>query len=217
MNGLDQKQEFILQVGQCVEALRKLEYSSDHKDQKLQMALTERFLGLSKLAAAYKLGGMRQLAECVAERLSAEKQMSVPLQQLEYAGLKLAAEWLDELMQLYTNDLPEPRGPVNNLVYSFTLLDRAEMAGRLQLSESPDPFAGDPVETTEVWMSYLQGKDPFSEDPGFGHLFDLLQRTLNHVSCLGVTCGPDPFARDPQVCQTGIVDIFEQDPPLSTA
>lgn len=214
MDDLHHEQECVLPVQQCTAALRKLEIGTDDDWRQSRSVLAVRFQQLSPLLAAHNLNGVRRIVDCVGSCLARERELPEQIRQLERNTLSLAAEWLDELMRLHTNRLPEPRGLVNNLLYSFALLDHAEAAGSVEPVKSSDLFAGDPVVTSEAWRSYTRDIDPFSEDPGFGHLYDLLQRTLNHVACLGVCCGYDPFARDPEACESGSVDMFEGDPPL---
>lgn len=210
-------QDFILQVGQCSAALRKLGRACGDKGQLPATILAENFEHLSAAAAARDLVSIRQIVDSVGKSLSTRAKLPARLGQLERDTLNLAAEWLDELIRFFVNKLPEPRGLISNLVYSFSLLERAKIAGDAKRAEASDHFAADPAVFSDVWLSYPRGGDPFAEDPGFGHLFDLFQRTLNHVACLGVTCGPDPFGRDPDVCKSGTVDLFEKDPPLPIA
>ncbi len=214
MDDLHHEQEFIFQVEQCTAALRKLKIEPDDHGRQSRAALAERFLQLSPLITAHNLDGVRRIVDCVGQCLSRERELPAQIQQLERNSLSLAAEWLDELMRLYANRLPEPRGLVNNLLYSFVLLQHAEAAGSMEPACPSDLFAGDPGVTSEAWSFCARDIDPFTEDPGFGHLYDLLQRTLNHVACLGVCSGSDPFAKDPEACDSGSVDMFERDPPL---
>ena len=215
MDDLHHERKLTFQVQQCAAALRKLDIDAVEENPSSRSALAERFRQLSLLAATHKHEGVRRIADSVAHCLSRGRDLPAQIQQLECNSLSLAAEWLTELIPLHDNGLPEPRGLVDNLLYSFVLLDHAEAAGSTEPINPSDLFDGDPVVTSEVWSTYARDIDPFSEDPGFGHLFDLLQRTLNHIACLGVCTGSDPFARDPDVCETGSVDLFEKDPPLT--
>ncbi len=216
MDDLYQEQTLTLQTQQCAGALRVLVVAPDENAQSSRSALAEQFRELSLLAAKNNHKGVRQIADRVGHCLTRDRELPAQMQELECSSLGLAAEWLSELARLHDNSLPEPRGLVDNLLYSFALLDHAAMAGSVDLTYPPaDLFDADPAMISDVWNSYVRDIDPFSEDPGFGHLFELLQRTLNHIACLGVCFGSDPFARDPEVADTGSVDMFEKDPPLN--
>lgn len=107
---------------------------------------------------------------------------------LERELLILIADWLDQLAILESQNLPLPRTLVRELLYSVELVERSRGADSLQqlLEDEPidkkpgtDPFADDPELPGD---SGAADADLFAEDPGFGMVYDLFQRTLT-VEC----------------------------------
>ncbi len=125
-------------------------------------------------------------------------------EKLEIEVIELACDWLLQLSVLYRESLPVPRALINDLVYTFDLVDHAHGAHSLAdiikaRVDSPanrhrDVFAEDP--DVDVTPSVVMTSDPFDNDPGFGVEFDLLQRTLS-------IAGSE---------QAGIIDPFDDDP-----
>ncbi|MEE4253684.1 MAG: hypothetical protein V2I50_06530 [Desulfuromusa sp.] len=155
---------------------------------------------------------------------------------LEIETIELASDWLEQLIVLHKEDLPEPKSLVAELLYTFDLVERSQeavtlaelVASRFETGKKNgvDPFSDDPefeVQEREA-SSHL---DPFAEDPGFGLEFDLLQRTINFV-VETEQIDDDPFNADPALNfqeneaanmevtpapVTSSYDIFADDPP----
>lgn len=204
MSDQHQRQALYRQAESCAEALHR-QIAESSNEQRPSDVLIEEFHALGARALTLECDSFQRIAACVCRSLSCQTTLSSQLQQINKDNLTLAADWLVQLSRICNNSLPEPKGLVFDLIYSFYLLERAARAeatgsvrGRAgQGSESFDIFAEDPVITAEIWQNYVLENDLFSEDPGFGHLFDLFQRTLSHVAGLVDTSVSDPFGNDP--------------------
>ncbi len=119
---------------------------------------------------------------------------------LELEMIRLAVDWLNQLVIFYREDLPEPKSLIAELLYAFDLIERCHVA-ETKVDEPPaqtlDPFLDDSDFNLNDQLP-KQRTDFFDEDPGFGLEFDLLQRTINFVSEM-TKVGDDPFASDPQL------------------
>ena len=124
---------------------------------------------------------------------------------IELETIELAVDWLDQLLILYGEDIPEPKSLVAELINTFDLVERSQGAVSLvELvkdqtgqggSAAVDPFSSDPPFAVGA-HPVPSHQDPFAEDPGFGLEFDLLQRTINFVVESG-NIEDDPFRDDP--------------------
>lgn len=146
---------------------------------------------------------------------------------LEKEALTLAADWLEQLILLYSEGLPGPKALVQELLYTFDLVERSHevvaLSDLLEQNEGrEDIFSQDPELSID---QYEQPKplDPFEGDPGFGMEFDLLQRTLT-LNRAGGGAQKDIFTDDDMLGSgntpagaSGSVDkgdIFADDPSL---
>ncbi len=212
MNDANPQLDMLQCISSCAEALRQHADRLPSTEQESTVALIERLQELSLRAATEDLSSVQKIAERACHSLARLGGLPSRLQQLESRNYSLAAEWLEQLARLYRSGMPEPRELIVDLLYSFSLLDQAVGAERAEHVNPPDLFDGDPVATSEAWSSYVENNDPFADDPGFGHLFDLLQRTLNHATELRTDFPNDPFSQDPLVAAIGSADMFAEDP-----
>ncbi|MCF6267709.1 MAG: hypothetical protein L3J57_14350 [Desulfuromusa sp.] len=160
---------------------------------------------LKKAAADTDVDSFRLIAGCIETVLNRHVTTHTILSGVELETVELAVDWLDELLILYREDLPEPKSLVAELLNTFDLVERSEGAVSLvELvnnqagqggSSAADPFSDDPDFAVET-HSTPEHQDPFAEDPGFGLEFDLLQRTINFV-VESDSINNDPFNDDP--------------------
>lgn len=150
--------------------------------------------------AEVALQGQKLLGTCLANQ-----QLPGPL---ECEVLKLAGDWLSQLIVLFAEELPEPRSLVVELLDTFALVERYQGAESTladliaahegkDLRASEDLFAEDPEMAMMLSPQAAGDDDPFSEDPGFSLEFDLLQRTLRRVPEMPAA-DADLFAQDPE-------------------
>lgn len=212
MNDADQQRDMLQRISSCAEALRQHADRLPGAEQESTAALTDCLQHLSLCAVSENLDSVRRVADRVSRSLSRFGTLPSRLQQLESRNLSLAAEWLEQLARLYRNGMPEPKDLIYDLLYSFALLEQAVCSQSAECAALSDIFDEDPVVTSEAWDSYVRDSDPFADDPGFGHLFDLMQRTLNHATDIQADIPVDPFHQDPQVVTFRSVDMFGEDP-----
>jgi hypothetical protein len=203
MNDGDQQRDMLRRISDCAEALRQHADRLPGPEQESTAALIEHLQQLSLCADTENLNSVQKIAEKVCHSLARFGGLPSRLQQLESRNYSLAAEWLEQLARLYSSGFPEPKELISDLLYSFSLLEQAVCAQRAENSELSDLFDEDPVATSEAWNTYVQDNDPFVDDPGFGHLFDLLQRTLSHATDLRTDLPADPFSQDPMLAGAG--------------
>jgi len=211
MNDADQQLDMLQRISSCAEALRQHADRLPSAEQESTAALIDRLQDMSRRAATENLTSVKKIADKACHSLVRLGGLPSRLQQLESRNYSLAAEWLEQLARLYRSGMPEPRELICDLLYSFSLLDQAVGAERANNINPSDVFDGDPVATSEAWHNYVQKSDPFADDPGFGHLYDLLQRTLNHATDMRVDFPNDPFFQDPLVAVNGSGDLFVED------
>lgn len=154
---------------------------------------------------------------------------------IELETVELAVDWLAQLAILHTENLPEPKSLVAELLYAFDLVAYSQDAAALAVlvaeraeKSHVDPFSDD-LGFDLANYSVPAHCDPFADDPGFGLEFDLLQRTINFVVETRILAA-DPFSEDPSVDAMGDkelsaqvradsavlpYDFFAGDPPLS--
>ncbi|MBD1399483.1 hypothetical protein [Pelovirga terrestris] len=212
MNEGHQQRDMLQRISKCAEALRQHADRLPGPEPESTATLMEYLQQLALYADAVNLSSVQKIADQVCYSLARPGGLPSRLQQLESRNYSLAAEWLEQLARLYRGGLPEPRELIADLLYSFSLLEQAVGAQRVEQGGPSDLFDEDPVATSEAWNSYVQDNDPFVDDPGFGHLFDLLQRTLSHATELRADFPADPFFQDPQATGTGSVDMLAADP-----
>lgn len=212
MNDADQQLDMLQCISSCAEALRQHADRLPGTEQESTATLIDRMQQLSLRATTANLNSVQRIADKVCQSLVRRGGLPARLQQLESRNYSLAAEWLEQLARLYRSGMPEPKELIYDLLYSFALLEQAVCAERAEHYSPSDLFDEDPVVTSEVWANYIQHNDPFADDPGFGHLFDLLQRTLNHATEMRGDAPNDPFSQDPLVAATGPADMFAEDP-----
>jgi hypothetical protein len=213
MNDADPQRDMLQRISSCAEALRQYADRLPGAGQESTAALTDCLQQLSLCAAAENLDSVHRVAARVSRSLTRPGELPSRLQQLESRNFSLAAEWLEQLARLYRSGMPEPKGLIYDLLYSFALLEQAVCAERAEYVAPSDIFDEDPVMTSDVWSSYVRDNDPFADDPGFGHLLDLMQRTLNHATDVQTDIPVDPFHQDPQIAAARpVVDMFAEDP-----
>ncbi len=212
MNDDDQQRDMLQRISNCAEALRQHADRLPGPEQESAAAVIESLQQLSLHADQMNLKSVQKIADKVCQSLARLGELPSRLQQLESRNYSLAAEWLEQLARLYRGGLPEPKELIADLLYSFSLLEQAVCAQRAENCGPSDPFDEDPAATSQAWNTYVQDNDPFVDDPGFGHLFDLLQRTLNHATELRADFPADPFSQDPLITGSGSADMFAEDP-----
>jgi len=203
MNDGDQQLDILQRISNCAEALRQHSDRLPGPEQESTAELMDRLQKLSLRAETEDLSSVQKIAEKVCHSLARLGGLPSRLQQLESRNYSLAAEWLEQLARLYRSGLPEPKELISDLLYSFSLLEQAICAQRAENCGSSDLFEEDPVATSAAWNMYVQDNDPFVDDPGFGPLFDLLQRTLSHATDLREDFPADPFHQDPLIAGNG--------------
>lgn len=224
MNDDDQQRDMLRRISNCAEALRQYADRLPGPEQESTATLIEHFQQLSLRADTENLNSVQKVADKVCHSLARFGELPSRLQQLESRNYSLAAEWLEQLARLYNKGFPEPKELISDLLYSFSLLEQAVCAQRAENCGLSDLFDEDPAAASEAWNTYVQDNDPFVDDPGFGHLFDLLQRTLSHATDLRTDFPADPFSQDPMLagaastagladgpCQVGDDDQNDQD------
>jgi len=212
MNDSDQQLDMLQCIYSCAEALRQHADRLPGIEKQSTGALIDRLQQLSERSAVENLSSVHKITDCVCCSLATIEVLPSRLQQIQSRNYSLAAEWLEQLARLYRSGMPEPKKLIYDLLYSFSLLEQAVCAQRSEDCNSFDLFNDDPAATSKAWDNYVQDSDPFAEDPGFGHLFDLLQRTLNHVTDIRTAFPNDPFFQDPQVVVAGTADMPAEDP-----
>lgn len=209
-------------------------------DQNLTPSLLEHFVSavdrfkenVSATSAATFLSIIERVADIHVRHLAAGTSPT----KLEIETIELAIDWLEQLVVLHKEDLPEPKALVVELLYTFDLVERSQeavtlaelVASRAETGKKKgvDPFLDDPEFDVQECDASLN-LDPFAEDPGFGLEFDLLQRTINFV-VETEQIGADPFNADPSLNlekdidtvmegaptpATSSYDVFADDPP----
>ncbi len=122
---------------------------------------------------------------------------------LEKNMLRLAADWLIQLLALNREGLPEPRSLVLELRHLFHLVKSSCSASRMategHFAASVDPFSADPVPDQADNGGERFCPDPFDEDPRISSELDRLQKTITYVKSAVLSRRPvqDPFAADP--------------------
>jgi hypothetical protein len=212
MNDTDRQLTMLQRINSCAEALRQHADRLPGSEQESTAVLIERLQQLSLRAATENLNCVERIADKVCHSLARTGGLSSRLQQLESRNYSLAAEWLEQLAHLYRSGMPEPKELIYDLLYSFSLLEQAVSAGRAENISPPDLFGDDPMVTSGAWNNYVQDNDPFADDPGFDHLFDLLQRTLNQATEIRADSSSDPFSHDPQIAVAGLPEMFVDNP-----
>lgn len=212
MNEGSQQRDMLQRISNCAEALRQHADRLPGPERESTAALIEYLQQLSLHADTVNFNSVQKIADKVCHSLARLGGLPPRLQQLESRNYSLAAEWLEQLACLYRGGLPEPKELISDLLYSFSLLEQAVCAQRAENCGPSDLFDEDPVATSEAWNSYVQDNDPFVDDPGFGHLFDLLQRTLSHATELRADFPADPFFQDPLISGTGSADMLAEGP-----
>ncbi len=212
MNDGDQQRDMLQLISNSAEALRQYADRLPGPEQESTAALIEYLQRLTLHADPVNFNSVQKIADKVCHSLARLGGLTPRLQQLESRNYSLAAEWLDQLARLYRSGLPEPKELISDLLYSFSLLEQAVSAQRAETCGPSDLFDEDPVATSEAWNSYVQENDPFVDDPGFGHLFDLLQRTLSHATELRANFPADPFFQDPLITGTGTSGRLSENP-----
>lgn len=147
--------------------------------------------------------------------------------QSEKGLLKLACDWLAQLLVLRHEGLPEPQSLLAEVRQLFTLSYAGHAAARCTENSSSDPFADD--DNFDEAVRTAASADPFGEDPGLSAGLDRLQQTITHVKSAVAFRREvkDPFATDPgAVVESGSdghgeefssgekeeIDIFSDDP-----
>jgi len=212
MNEADRQRDMLQRLSSCAEALRQYADRLPGTEQESTAALIDRFQELSLRAATEYLNSVQRIADKVSCSLSRSGELPSRLQQLESRNFSLAAEWLEQLARLYRGGMPEPKELISSLLYSYALLEQAVCAARNECVKPTDLFDEDPLVTSAAWISYVRDNDPFADDPGFGYLFDLMQRTLNHATDVRTNIPVDPFRQDPHIAAARPVDICAQNP-----
>lgn len=212
MNEADQRRDMVQRISSCAEALRQHADRLPGAEQESTAALTDSLQQLSRRALSENLDSVHRVADRVSRSMSRLGELPSRLQQLESRNFSLAAEWLEQLARLYRCGMPEPKGLIYDLLYSFALFEQAVCAESVECSTLSDMFEEDPVVASEAWDSYVRDNDPFADDPGFGHLFDLMQRTLNHATDIRTDIPVDPFHQDPQVATVRLLATCGEDP-----
>jgi len=165
---------------------------------------------LKRAATAADVDSFRLIADCLETVLNRHVAAQSTPSRIELETIELAVDWLDQLLILYREDIPEPKSLVAELLSTFDLVERSEGAVSLVelvnnqtgQGEPPavDPFSDDPDFAVET-HSVSDHQDPFAEDPGFGLEFDLLQRTINFV-VESDKINADPFNDDPPLTKS---------------
>jgi len=212
MNDGDQQRDMLQRISACAEALRQHADRLPGLEQESTAALIDHLQQLSLHTETENLNSVHRIAEKVCHSLARLGGLPSRLQQLESRNYSLAAEWLEQLARLYRSGLPEPKELISDLLYSFSLMEQAVCAQRAENCGPSDLFDEDPAATSEAWNTYVKDNDPFVDDPGFGHLFDLLQRTLSHATDLRADFPADPFSQDPVIAATASGDMRTEDP-----
>lgn len=160
---------------------------------------------LKNAAIDADVDSFRLIADCLEVVLNRHVAAQTTPNRVELETVELAVDWLDQLLILYREDIPEPKSLVAELLNTFDLVERSQGAvslvelvnGQAEQGGSPivDPFSGDPDFAVDAHSAH-EHQDPFAEDPGFGLEFDLLQRTINFVVEAG-NLDDDPFNDDP--------------------
>ena len=113
----------------------------------------------------------------------------------ELETLRLAVDWLAQLLIFYREELPLPKQLLAELLYAFNLIDGCYTASTQNMDTAvTDPFIGDPGLNLNA-STCGPKSDLFADDPGFGLEFDLLHRTVNLVSEM-TKLADDPFSSD---------------------
>lgn len=180
------------------------------------------------IAAVASTDSFVSISRCIDSFISGALESKKELNQLELETMELAADWLGQLVLLYRERLPEPKSLIEELLYTFELVERSHDAASLSellstqggVGLSADMFAQDPEFVADNYNGPQQN-DPFDGDPAFGMEFDRLQRPLtleenpNKVNV-------DIFSDDERFDVTNIdnesgsadipFDVFEDDP-----
>lgn len=223
------------QADHCAGHLRLLLGDPDAR-QVVPPGLVALFTDLQTQARAQEVDSLNRIAGRIVRSLQQRVSLSPHLLRIDDGNLALAADWLEQLSLICRARLPEPQGLIADLIYSFDLVEQAaQVQGTGAVEEvampsdrfATDLFADDPALATEFFSARDVAMDPFSEDPGFGALLDLLQRTLHHAVGLREDAVTDPFASDPALTvdtagtvrpaaaaevATIVADLFDDDP-----
>jgi len=223
---VEQRQFFLKEVDACVGTLRDVLQEPSPLTSQLVTA-KNRLESFNQIAAAAETNSFLLIGEKLEKifvRFFSNNTVPTPI---EHEMIELAVDWLEQLMTLYAEAIPEPRTLVSELIYTFDLVERSQGAISLAalmagVEEKPDLFVDDPeIAIGDYHVS--EHRDPFNDDPGFGLEFDLLQRTLNLTPADGeITV--DPFGDDPGLSERSVAevaevadppyDVFADDPPL---
>jgi hypothetical protein len=224
------------QADHCAARLRLL-LGDPAARQAVPPGLVAFFTDLQTQACDQEVDSLSRIAERVVRSLQYRAFLSPHLLRIDDGNLALAADWLEQLSLISRAGLPEPQGLIADLIYSFDLVEQAAQvpgSGRVGEGEMPnggwtgtDLFADDPALATEFFSARDVAVDPFADDPGFGALLDLLQRTLHHAVGLRKDSVTDPFDSDPALtvdtaetvrpdalagAATIVADLFDGDP-----
>ncbi len=160
---------------------------------------------LKKAATDAEVDSFSQIADHLETVITRDVAAQIAPNKIELETIELAVDWLDQLLILYRENIPEPKSLVAELINTFDLVERSQDAVSLVelvkeqsvegRSAVDDPFSGDPSFAVDAHPAPSH-QDPFADDPGFGLEFDLLQRTINFVVESG-HIDTDPFSDDP--------------------
>ncbi|MEA3362148.1 MAG: hypothetical protein U9Q61_02600 [Thermodesulfobacteriota bacterium] len=200
----DSRQLFIGEVKGLIETIRN-SLCGQNITPELLADSGDAVSALKNAATDADVDSFRLIADCLEIVLNRHVAAQSAPSRVELETVELAVDWLDQLLILYREDIPEPKSLVAELLNTFDLVERSQGAVSLVelvnnqagQGESPvaDPFSDDPDFAVDA-HSAPEYQDPFAEDPGFGLEFDLLQRTINFVVASG-KLDDDPFNDDP--------------------
>jgi len=196
------RQIFLVQTRPLIEFVRSCLHQKDFTLQEVTESLRV-VEQLQQNGAAAGIDSFLSIVVPLKKNLFHHTEMQTIPDQIELEMIKLAIDWLDQTVLFYSQDIPEPKSLIAELLYAFDLVERSHEVSQLAGEVEPDTgtisdlFDDDPVIVVAESVP-TPCVDPFAEDPGFGLEFDLLQRTMNFV-----------FERKNQTA-----DLFGEDPSL---
>lgn len=151
--------------------------------------------GIVDIATENKVATFKTIAVQLERLITRHEQAKTIPARFELDTLRLAVDWLAQLLILYREELPLPKQLLAELLYTFKLIDGCYIASTQNDDLSTiDPFLDDPEPNLKN-ITCKPRPDLFADDPGFGLEFDLLHRTVSLVSEM-TKLEDDPFGSD---------------------
>jgi len=216
---VEQRQSFLHEVDRCAGVICDVLRQPPSFE---QLVLAHKSIEeLTRVVAQAETDSFRQICAPLEKLFARFIECGTTPSAIEVEVIELAIDWLRQLAFLYSEAIPEPRALVNQLVYTFELVEHSHGAASLTdlnfEKNAPDLFNDDPEMDVDGYHPSEEG-DLFNGDPGFGLEFDLLQRTLNHAP-IKSPLEIDPFSDDGGVSEDDVSfdsqpppDLFGEDP-----